>query len=69
MPRKSVKPCNSIPPDIIGDLAKAFKKSLGSIMRWFDSEDDRLTSDKAKEVFAKHNFSYTPHLTTNGNHQ
>ncbi len=34
----------------IGLLADAFKKSLLTIQRWIAKEDDRLTSDKAKQV-------------------
>lgn len=33
----------------IGALADAFGKSLLTIQRWIACNDDRLTSDKAKE--------------------
>lgn len=36
----------------IGALADAFKKSLSTIERWIASDDDRLTSDKAKKTLA-----------------
>ncbi len=37
----------------IGLLADAFGKSGQTIKRWIKDEDDRLTSDKAKEVLKK----------------
>jgi hypothetical protein len=37
----------------IGALADAFEKSYITIERWIESEDDRLTSEKAKEVYKK----------------
>lgn len=41
------------PNVIIGALADAFDKSISTIERWIKEEDDRLTSDKAKEVYKK----------------
>lgn len=39
----------------IGALADAFKKSLLTIQRWIEKNDDRLTSEKAKKALAKIN--------------
>ncbi len=39
--------------EIIGALADAFDKSVLTIQRWIDANDDRLTSDRAKAVFEK----------------
>lgn len=39
---------------IIGALAEAFDKSFITIERWFESKDDRLTSDKARKVFEEY---------------
>lgn len=38
---------------LIGALADAFDKSFITIERWIESGDDRLTSEKAKEVYKK----------------
>lgn len=38
---------------VIGALADAFNKSIQTIERWIREEDDRLTSDKAKEVYKR----------------
>jgi hypothetical protein len=46
----------TIPVQIVGDLAAAFGKSISTIYRWVKSKDDRLTSDKAKKVYAEHGF-------------
>jgi len=34
-------------------LATAFKKSIPTIYRWINKNDDRLTSDKAKKALSK----------------
>jgi hypothetical protein len=34
----------------IGLLADAFEKSVATIVRWIKNNDDRLTSDKAKQA-------------------
>jgi hypothetical protein len=39
---------------VIGALAMAFDKSFITIERWMESNDDRLTSDKAKKVFEEY---------------
>lgn len=39
---------------VIGALAEAFDKSFITIERWFQSKDDRLTSDKARKVFLEY---------------
>lgn len=47
-----------VPQEIIGALADAFGKSFLTIQRWFDSSDDRLTSDKAKKVYEEKGYKY-----------
>lgn len=37
----------------VGALADAFKKSITTIQRWIESNDDRLTSEKAKTALSK----------------
>lgn len=37
----------------IAQLATAFGKSTHTIIRWIKKNDDRLTSDKAKQTLAK----------------
>jgi hypothetical protein len=39
-------------------LATAFGKSFQTIARWIKSNDDRLTSDKAKAALLKHKGKY-----------
>lgn len=39
--------------EVIGALADAFGKSVQTIERWIEKKDIRLTSDPAKEVFAR----------------
>jgi len=36
----------------VAALAAAFKKSFQTIKRWIDNNDDRLTSEKAKEALS-----------------
>jgi hypothetical protein len=38
---------------IIGALAETFNKSFVTIERWIESKDDRLTSERAKEVYRR----------------
>lgn len=52
-----VKP--SLPFEVIGALADAFKKDPLTIKRWVDKDDDRLTTDKAKKVFAEKNIAWS----------
>ena len=47
-----------VPQEIIGALADAFHKSPLTIKRWIEKNDDRLTSEKAKKVFARKNFKW-----------
>ena len=47
-----------VPQRVIGAMADAFGKSLQTMKRWFDNGDIRLTTDKAKQVFASENFSW-----------
>lgn len=60
MANNSEKNAQTIPVSVVGDLAEAFKRSFGTIYRWIEKNDDRLTSDKAKEVFAEHGYEYSP---------
>lgn len=39
--------------EIVGALADEFKKSTQTIERWFAKKDIKLTTDKAKGVFAR----------------
>lgn len=39
--------------EVIGALADAFGRSALTIERWIEKKDIRLTTDKAKEVFAR----------------
>lgn len=41
--------------EVIGALADAFGKDFITIKRWIAQNDDRLTSEKAKEVFRRKN--------------
>lgn len=45
--------------EIIGAMADAFKKSTQTIERWFAKKDIKLTTDKAKEVFARKGVEWT----------
>lgn len=47
-----------VPQRVIGAMADAFGKSLQTMKRWFDNKDIRLTTDRAKEVFARENFNW-----------
>lgn len=51
--KRKVKPLYS--HSQIGILADAFGRSSQTIKRWIDNKDDRLTSDKAKEVLSAPN--------------
>jgi len=52
MPKKSTtKPI--LPYGVIGHLADVFGVHPFTIERWLENLDDRLTSDKAKAVFAE----------------
>lgn len=44
--------------EVIGALADAFGKSVLTIRRWVNNNDDRLTSEKAKEVFSRKNINW-----------
>lgn len=57
MNKKTENKTQEIPAEVIGALADAFGKSFLTIQRWIASNDDRLTSDKAKQVFARKNVS------------
>lgn len=48
----------SLPAEVIGALADKFGKSFLTMQRWVSANDDRLTSDKAKEVFAEKNIEW-----------
>lgn len=52
---------NQRPPltnEVIGALADAFNKSCLTIQRWVEKNDDRLTSERAKQVFASKNITW-----------
>ncbi|WP_276483603.1 hypothetical protein [Paraflavitalea pollutisoli] len=44
--------------EVLGALADAFGKSVLTISRWVRKKDDRLISDKAREVFARKNVNW-----------
>lgn len=48
-----------IPASVVGALAEEFNRTHWTILRWIDKHDDRLTSDRAKNVFKKLNFSFS----------
>lgn len=45
-----------VPQRIIGAIADEMEVSFQTAKRWFDSRDIRLTTDKAKKVFAQERF-------------
>ncbi len=47
-----------VPQKVIGAMADAFGRSLQTMKKWFDNKDIRLTTDKAKQVFAAENFNW-----------
>lgn len=49
-----------LPQEVIGALADAFNKSFATIIRWVEGNNHILTSDLAKEVFAKKNIEWNP---------
>jgi hypothetical protein len=49
----STKTAQQVSQEIIGALADAFGKSAQTIERWFQKKDIKLTTDIAKEVFAR----------------
>ncbi len=49
--RRQVKPSELLTEEVIGALADKFGKKYPTMKRWIDAGDDRITSDKAKEVF------------------
>lgn len=49
-----------IPNVVLGALADAFQRDIQSIRAWVKKRDDRLTSDKAKDIYKKFGFSYNP---------
>jgi hypothetical protein len=60
MANKIEKIRESMPVIVVGALAEAFNKSFSTIYRWISTNDDRLTSDKAKKVFVEHGFEWIP---------
>jgi hypothetical protein len=49
----------ALPAEVIGALADKFGKSYLTMQRWVEKKDDRLTTDKAKEVFAEKNIVWS----------
>ena len=58
MAKKSKEQQPELSQEVLGALADAFGKSVLTISRWIRKKDDRLTSDKAKEVFAQKNVNW-----------
>jgi hypothetical protein len=49
----STKTVHQVSQEIIGAIADAFEVDFQTIKRWFQKKDIKLTTDKAKEVFAR----------------
>jgi hypothetical protein len=58
MAKKTINSKQQLSQEVIGALADAFGKSVLTIRRWVNKNDDRLTSEKAKEVFARKNINW-----------
>jgi hypothetical protein len=58
MPKKQTPKKPELSYEVIGALADAFNKSCLTIQRWIKNNDDRLTSEKAKQVFASKNITW-----------
>ena len=58
MAKKSTNTATQLNQEVIGALADALGKSALTIQRWVKKKDIRLTSDKAKEVFARKNVTW-----------
>jgi hypothetical protein len=56
MENNSKKTGKTIPVQVVGALAAAFGRSIATIYRWAQRNDDRLTSAKANKVYAEHGF-------------
>jgi len=54
----STKSVVQISQEIIGALADAMEVDFQTIRRWFQKKDIKLTTDKAKEVFARKGVSW-----------
>ena len=57
--KKVDQPKPTLPFEVIGALADTFGKDPLTIKRWIDAGDDRLTTDKAKKVFAEKNIEWS----------
>lgn len=57
--KKPTPPAVTLPYEVIGALADKFGKDPLTIKRWVAKRDDRLTTDKAKEVFAEKNIAWS----------
>jgi hypothetical protein len=51
-------PGKMIPVKVVGALAEAFGRSIATIYRWAQRNDDRLTSAKANKVYAEYGFEW-----------
>lgn len=47
-----------VPQRIIGAIADALDVSFQTAKRWFENDDIRLTTEKAKQVFEKEGFNW-----------
>lgn len=57
--KKVTSPAMPLTFEVIGALADKFGKDPLTIKRWVAKRDDRLTTDKAKEVFAEKNITWS----------
>lgn len=58
MAKKTTSTKVELSQEVIGALADAFGKSMLTIRRWVNKRDDRLTSEKAKQVFERKNVNW-----------
>lgn len=55
----STKSVQQVSQELIGALADALEVDFQTIRRWFQKKDIKLTTDKAKEVFARKGVEWT----------
>lgn len=58
MAKKANSNKQELSQEVIGALADAFGKSALTIRRWVNKKDERLTSEKAKQVFSRKNINW-----------
>lgn len=58
MTNNTAKTVPVVPKTVIGALAEAFGRSFQTIQTWIKDGDDRLTSDRAKSIYAEYGFEW-----------